>query len=161
MTRVVVGSDHGGFQLGQLVAVHLRQQGVECVLVGTEDETSVDYPVYAAKVAAELQSGQADMGILLCGTGIGMSIAANKYNGIRAALCSSVHLAEMARAHNNANVLCLGGRTTDPNTAVRIVDAFLQGPFEGDRHERRLALIEQVEGSASGTNGQATPTGNK
>ena len=111
--------------------------------VGTHDTESTDYPIYALRVARLVASGEADLGVLICGTGIGMSIAASRVAGIRAALCTSEYMARMARAHNDANVLCLGGRVVGPGQALAILQAFLETGFQGGRHARRLRLIEE------------------
>lgn len=143
--RIFVGSDHAGFALKEHVKSHLTKAGHDVVDVGTHSEESVDYPDYAAKVARAVASGEAETGVLVCGTGFGMEIAANKVRGVRAVQVMDPELAVMARKHNNANVLTLAGRYTDPGTAERIVDAFLSTEFEGGRHERRVEKIAAIE----------------
>ena len=143
--RIAIGCDHGGIVLKPAVTAYLEEKGIEYVDLGTYTTDSVDYPVYAKKVAEAVVSGACDKGILLCGTGIGMSIAANKVKGIRAAVLSDEFSAAACSAHNNANVLCLGGRVLSPEKAVKLVDLWLTTPFEGSRHERRLGLIADME----------------
>jgi ribose 5-phosphate isomerase B len=144
--RVVAGSDHGGLRLKTELIGKLREAGVEVEDVGTHDTTSTDYPDYAAQVAERVRAGGADWGLLVCGTGIGMSIAANKVTGIRAAVVSDVFSAEATRRHNNAQVLCLGERVIGPGLAWKIVEAFMAAPFEGGRHQRRVDKITALEG---------------
>ena len=138
-----IGSDHGGFQLKQAIMAHLRQRGIEYKDFGTYTEASCDYPEYGRAVALAVASGECDRGILICGTGIGISITANKVPGIRAALCSDCFSAEATRLHNDANILALGGRVVGEGLAMKIVDTFLDTPFSGEeRHARRIAKIE-------------------
>jgi len=139
---IAIGCDHGGFRLKSAVIEVARELGYRVEDVGTHSDTSVDYPDFAHQVAQLVSSGDAGLGILICGTGIGMSMAANKHAGIRAALCADTFSARMTRAHNDANVLCLGERVVGPGLAGDIVRAFLQGSFEGGRHERRVGKIE-------------------
>lgn len=148
--RIRIGSDHAGFALKEAVKAHLVEQGHDVSDAGPPTQDSVDYPVYAGKVARAVAAGEADFGILLCGTGLGMAIAANKVHGIRAVQVSDPEFAKMARAHNDANVLTLAGRYTDDATAARIVDAFLATPFEGGRHERRVEQITDIENGGRG-----------
>ena len=147
MLRIAIAADHGGFELKEYIANYLRsRKDIEVIDFGTDtDALSVDYPDYAAKVAQAIHSGQADRGILLCGTGIGISITANKFKGIRAALCHDAYTARMSRAHNDANILALGGRTTGKETAVDMVRIWLETPFEGGRHSRRIGKITDFE----------------
>ncbi len=141
-----LGSDHGGFELKQEVMEHLKARGIEYKDYGSYDTASVDYPVYAAKVAKALQTGEIEKGILICGTGIGISIAANKFQGIRAALCTDCFMAEATRLHNDANILAMGGRVVGPGLALKIVDTFLDTPFSGDeRHMRRIQKVHELE----------------
>jgi len=142
---IVIGSDHGGLELKAAVSEALRQRGLEVVDLGTDNGVSVDYPDFAEKVAAAVSRGEAASGILMCGTGIGMSIVANKFPGVRAALVTDEYMARMAREHNNANILVLGGRVLDGMTAVRIVSIWLDAVYEGGRHQRRLDKIARVE----------------
>ena len=142
---IAIASDHGGFALKQEVMAHLRTAGTEFEDLGTYTPESCDYPVYAEKVGRAVAAGEYELGILICGTGIGVSIAANKIPGIRAALCSDCFSAEFTRRHNDANILCLGGRVIGPELANRIVDTFLAASFEGGRHARRVAMISGLE----------------
>ncbi len=139
---IALGCDHGGLDIKNAIAAHLKAGGVEFEDMGTYTADSVDYPVYAGKVCDEITSGRAQFGILCCGTGIGMSIAANKHKGIRAAVLSDEFSAEMTRRHNDANVLCLGGRVIDAEKAVKLADIFLNTPFDGGRHVKRVEMLE-------------------
>lgn len=141
---IAVASDHGGFALKNIVKAHLIERGFKVVDLGTDSEASVDYPVYGKACGEAVASGKADIGIVVCGTGIGISIAANKVKGIRCGLCTSVEMAKLTKQHNNANILALGGRTTAPELAVEIVDAWLDTEFEGGRHERRTAMLDEM-----------------
>lgn len=143
---IAIGCDHGGFELKGHIAKHLKEKGIEFKDYGTYSEASVDYPDCAKPVCEAVQNGTAEKGILICGTGIGISIAANKYKGIRAALCSDVYSAKMSKQHNNANIICLGGRVTGRELAFMIVDTWLETEFEGGRHENRIAKIHAAEG---------------
>lgn len=148
--KIVLASDHGGFALKETVKSALQMRGVTVVDLGSFDgDTSVDYPDFASTVARHLNTGDADQGILICGTGIGMSIAANKFPGVRAALVHDDFTARMAREHNNANVLVLGGRILDPQAAVTMVNVWLDTSFAGDRHQRRLDKIAAIERDVS------------
>ncbi len=142
---LAIGSDHGGFELKKHVMEHLKQQGIEFCDMGTYSEESCDYPIIAEKVAKAVSAGEYEKGILICGTGIGISIAANKVKGIRAALCGDVYSAKMTRRHNDANILCMGGRVIGRELAFMICDTFLSEPFEGGRHEKRIAEIAAME----------------
>lgn len=144
--RLAAAADHAGLSLKRELVESLRVQGHEVLDLGTMGEGSVDYPDFAKEVSSMLNSGKADLGILVCGTGIGMSITANKVNGIRAAVCRSEFEARMARAHNDANVLCLGQRVTGAGIAAAITDAFIATTFEGGRHQGRLDKIRELEG---------------
>ena len=135
---IALGSDHGGFSMKEAVKRHLLEKGYEVFDCGVLDGHEVDYPDVADLVCAKIQQGDAGLGILICGTGIGMSIAANKHAGIRAALCSDTFSARMAREHNDANVLALGGRTLGENLALEIVDVYLGGLYAGGKHQRRV-----------------------
>ncbi len=140
---IALGCDHGGFELKQEIIKYLDSKGLEYQDFGCYDVSSVDYPVYARKVAAAILDGGCDKGILICGTGIGISIAANKIPGIRAALCTDCFCAEATRQHNDANILCMGGRVVGAGLAVKITETFLNTPFsEDERHKRRIHLIE-------------------
>lgn len=140
--KIVIGSDHGGYELKQEVMGHLKKRGIEVVDVGCYSAESCDYPVYAKPVTEAIQSGDADLGILICGTGIGMSMAANKEKGIRAALCHDTFSAKATREHNNANILCMGARVVGPGLALMIIDTFIDTPFSNDeRHIRRISYF--------------------
>lgn len=143
--RIPIGSDHAGFELKQRIKEYLEEMGYEAEDLGTFDNGSVDYPDFAGAVAERVASGRAERGIVICGTGIGVSIAANKVPGVRAALATNVFMAEMARRHNNANVLALGGRVTAPESARPILEAWLNNQFEGGRHQRRIDKIAGLE----------------
>lgn len=141
---IALGCDHGGYALMQEVKRHLEERGLEYNDFGCYSEESVDYPVYAKKAAEAVTKGDCDKGILICGTGIGISIAANKVKGIRAALCHDCFSAQATREHNNANMLAMGARVIGPGLALMIVDTFLDTPFSNDeRHVRRIGMIEE------------------
>ena len=140
--RIAIGSDHGGYEYKEQIVGHLKKKGYECVDVGTYSTDSCDYPVIARAVTTKITTGEADRGILVCGTGIGMSIVANKVKCIRAALCGDTFSARASRAHNNSNVLCLGERVIGINLAMDIVDIWLESKFEGGRHQRRVDMME-------------------
>ncbi len=144
--KIVIGSDHAGYRLKESVKNFLIGKGMDVEDVGTHSEESADYPLYAEKVARYIQDGKAERGILICGTGIGMSISANKFRGIRASLCTNEYMARMSRRHNNANILCLGSRVVGEDLALSIVSAWLDEEFEGGRHLKRLTIIEEWEG---------------
>jgi ribose 5-phosphate isomerase B len=147
--KIVIASDHGGYELKGKIIEHLKEQHMDVIDCGTNSTESVDYPDYAKKACQVIQKGNADLGILICGTGIGMSIAANKMHGIRAALCSNEYDAEYARMHNDANILTLGARVTGEGLALNIVDRFLAGQFAGGRHARRIGKIAEIESEES------------
>jgi ribose 5-phosphate isomerase B len=138
--KIVIGSDHAGYELKSKIKAHLQSETLTDV--GCDSEDSVDYPTFAKKVAQAILNKEADLGILVCGTGIGMSIAANRHKGIRASLCHSVEAATATRLHNNSNILCVGSRTMDNDEVLKIVDAYLKENFEGGRHQKRVDLIE-------------------
>ena len=142
---IAIGCDHGGFELKNHVIKYLQDKGYQVKDYGTYSEESVDYPDCAKPVCEAVISGEAENGILFCGTGIGISIAANKYKGIRAALCSDVYSAKMTKQHNNANIICMGGRVIGRELAFMIVDAWLETEFEGGRHANRIAKIHEIE----------------
>lgn len=142
---IAIGSDHGGFELKEYIKKHLEERSLEYKDFGCYDENSVDYPDIAEKVCNAINSGDADKGILVCGTGIGISIAANKIDGIRAAHCHDVYSAEMTKRHNNANVICMGGRVIGRELAFKIIDAWLDAEFEGGRHQKRIDKIHALE----------------
>ncbi len=155
--RVLFAADHAGFDLKQMLAERARETGHTVADLGVHSRDSVDYPDFAHDLARRLLAGEGDAGVLICGTGIGMAMAANRHPGVRAALCHDAFTAEYARRHNNANVLCVGGRTTGPGVAVQIFDIFLATPFEGGRHERRVAKIEPEQGSGHRAPGTVPP----
>ena len=138
---ISIGCDHGGYELKKVLLAFLENEGYTYKDCGSFDEKSVDYPDIAKLVCEDVSSGTAKFGILVCGTGLGMSIAANRHTEIRAALCTTELHARMSRCHNNANVLCLGARVTGVELALAIVETFLATPFEGGRHQRRLDLL--------------------
>lgn len=140
--KVAIGSDHGGFHYKASIIEYLESRDIEYIDVGTLTRESCDYPVIAKDVAEKVISGKVNRGILVCGTGIGMSIAANKVHGVRAALCSDTYSARVSRAHNNANILCIGERVIGEHLALDIVDIWLKTGFEGGRHKRRVDMIE-------------------
>lgn len=141
---LAIGCDHGGYELKLEIEDYLDKNGIAYEDFGCDNTASVDYPVYAKKVCQAILDGRCDRGILICGTGIGISITANKFKGIRAALCTDCFCAEATRLHNDANVLALGGRVVGPGLALKIVETFLNTPFSGEeRHMRRIEQIEQ------------------
>ena len=140
---IAIGSDHGGFDLKEKVIAHLKEQGVECKDLGCYDKSSCDYPIYGKAVAEAVASGECEKGIVICTTGIGISITANKMPGIRCALCADTVSAKLTRLHNDANVLAMGAGIVGENLAMGIVDTFLATEFSGEeRHQRRINLIE-------------------
>ena len=145
MNKIVIGCDHGGVELKNEIIAHLTKRGIEVTDVGTYTTDSCNYPDYARALCAKIQSGEFERGILVCGTGIGMSMAANKHKGIRAACCSDTFSARMTRMHNDANVLCLGGRVVGAGLACDMVDLFVDTEFEGGRHSTRVALLTDIE----------------
>ena len=142
---IALGSDHGGFELKESLKELLKGRGVDVVDCGTDNGNSVDYPDFGEKVARKVSSGEVEKGILICGTGIGMSIVANKYPGVRAALVTDPFMAQMAKEHNNANILVLGGRVLDTDSARKMVSIWLDATFEGGRHQGRLDKITALE----------------
>ena len=147
--KIAIGSDHAGFELKKNVKEFLRKNGHECVDFGAEVmDSQDDYPIYGRKVGEAVVSGECDRGIVICGTGMGMAMAANKVPGIQAATCYNTDMARICRAHNNANVLALGGRIVAKELAAEIVTAWLETPFLGeDRHKRRLEMLRDIEKS--------------
>lgn len=139
--RIALGADHGGFELKEKIRHYLADQGHTVTDCGTHSAESVDYPDFARKVAERVAAKGADFGIVVCGTGLGVAMTANKVRGIRAAPCSETLSARFARSHNDANILTMGGRLIDYSTAVKILDVFLSTPFEGGRHQRRVDKI--------------------
>lgn len=147
MNKLLVACDHGGYVLKDAVLSAAKECGIETVFLGTNDDTtSVDYPSFATKLVEAMRNGQGERGVLLCGTGIGISIAANKYHGIRAAHVTDEFSAKMCVEHNNANIICMGGRITDPQTAYNITKIYLQSRYDlGSRHQRRIDMITDIE----------------
>ena len=143
--KIAVGCDHGGLEHKNAIAEHLKSEGFEVEDFGIYENKSVDYPEIALKVANSIKNGENELGILVCGTGIGMSLAANKVNGIRAAACSEHFSAKYTRLHNNSNILCLGGRVIGIGTALELCDIFVNTEFEGGRHQKRIDMITEIE----------------
>lgn len=143
--KVYLGCDHGGLNIKNAIIEYLKEKGMEYTDFGCYTDESVDYPVYAYKVATAVADDNTSLGILCCGTGIGISMAANKVKGIRAAVCTNEFMAEMTRRHNNSNIIALGGRIIDEPTAVKLADIFLNTEFEGDRHTKRVDMITAIE----------------
>ena len=139
---LAIASDHAGVSYKKDLIAYLTEKGYECINLGTDTEDSVDYPLYADAVCKKVTTGEADLGILICGTVIGMSIAANKHKGIRAGLCGDPESAALTRQHNNANVLCMGARILSFEKAIEITEAFLGAEFMGGRHQRRVDMLE-------------------
>lgn len=143
--KIALGCDHGGFEHKNVIKEHLEERGFEVKDFGIYENVSVDYPDIAVKVGNSVAGGECELGILVCGTGIGMSLAANKIKGIRAAACSEHFSAKYTRMHNNSNILCLGGRVIGVGTALELVDLFVDTSFEGGRHQRRIDKISNIE----------------
>ncbi|MCI8332710.1 MAG: ribose 5-phosphate isomerase B [Clostridiales bacterium] len=144
-TIIAIGSDHGGFDLKEVIKAHLIERGLKFIDVGTTSTKSVDYPEFAHKLCQKIQTGECSRGILCCGTGIGMSMAANKHKGIRAACCSDTYSAKLTRQHNDANVLCMGARVVGAGLALDMVDLFLDTDFEGGRHVNRVNAVDAFD----------------
>ena len=140
--RIIIGSDHAGYPMKEMVIVHLQNQGVQVEDVGTHGEESVDYTDFGKKVASKVSDGTFDRGILICGTGLGMSMVANRFRGVRAALANDLFSAIMSRRHNDSNILVMGGRLIGDTLALQVVDTWLEIPFEGGRHQRRLEKMD-------------------
>ena len=145
MKKIAIACDHGGYELKKDIVKHLTARGFEIVDFGCDSTQSVDYPDYALPASQAVASGECDLGILICGTGIGMSLCANKVKGIRAACCSDTFSARMTRLHNNSNILCLGARVVGLGVAIDMVDLFLETEFEGDRHSLRIKKVMDIE----------------
>lgn len=143
--KIAIANDHTAIEMKRHIVTHLEARGFEVLNFGTDTEMRVDYPVYGKRVADAVAGGEADLGILICGTGIGISLAANKVKGIRAAVCSEPYSAMMTRRHNNANIIAFGARVVGPATAEMIVDAFLDAEYEGGRHGVRVDMISAIE----------------
>ncbi|MEG0546367.1 MAG: ribose 5-phosphate isomerase B [Oscillospiraceae bacterium] len=142
---IYLGADHGGYELKEAIKEHLISKGIECVDCGTNSTQSVDYAPIAKKTCDKIVESKNNLGILCCGTGIGISMAANKVKGIRAACCSDYFSAKYTRLHNNANALCMGGRVVGVGLALELVDVFLETEFEGGRHQKRIDQIAEIE----------------
>ncbi|WP_405340992.1 ribose 5-phosphate isomerase B [Ruminococcus sp.] len=142
---IAIGCDHGGLAIKNAVINYMKENGIAYHDYGCNTDESVDYPVYAYQVAKSVAGGNAELGIICCGTGIGVSMAANKIKGIRAAVCTDEFCAEMTRRHNNANIMCMGGRVIDEEKAVKLASIFLNTPFDGGRHEKRVNMITEIE----------------
>lgn len=151
--KLVIGSDHGGFQLKGVLLKELEKLGHQVTDAGAYTADSVDYPDVASQLAKRVAEGEFERGILVCGTGVGVSIAANKIHGVRAGVVSDTFSAKMCRAHNDCNVLCLGERVVGAGLALELVNAFLTTPFEGGRHERRVDKIRQLDAQRAGSGG--------
>lgn len=145
MEKIVIGCDHAAVKLKNAVIKHLEEKGFDVIDVGTYTEESCDYPDYGYAAAKKVADGEVKRGIVICGTGIGISISANKVKGVRCALCGDLFSAEMTRRHNDANMLAMGARVIDENLALQIVDKFLETPFEGGRHARRVQKMMDIE----------------
>lgn len=144
--KIALACDHGGYDLKMTIIAHLKERGIEVIDLGTNNATdSVNYPEYGEAAALKVANGEADCGILVCGTGIGISLAANKVPGIRCAVVSDTFSARMTKAHNNANMLAMGGRVVGPGLALDIVDAYLDTEFEGGRHQKRVDMLMDIE----------------
>lgn len=143
--KIGIASDHGGFELKEYLKEYLKKSGIEVSDFGTNSEEPVDYPIYGERCARAVANGEVERGVVCCGTGIGISIAANKVKGIRCALCTDENMARLSRQHNNANMLALGGRTTSNEEAQKILDAWLITEFEGGRHQWRIDMIENIK----------------
>lgn len=143
--KIAIGADHAGFELKELISQIVEDAGYEVIDMGTGSSCSVDYPDYAEAVAQAVSDGKAERGILICGTGIGMSIVANKFKNVRAALCNDLFTAKMSRLHNDANILCMGARVIGKGLAIEIVKTWLSTPFEAERHLKRVEKINIIE----------------
>jgi ribose 5-phosphate isomerase B len=143
--KIWIGNDHGGYELKQHILSYLSDKSIDYLDFGCDSTEIVRYPYFAAKVAGAISKGEAKRGILICSTGIGMSIIANKYKGVRAALCTSTYMGKMTRAHNNSNILCLGGKITGYFAALDILETWLNTEYEGGRHNISLGLIDEAE----------------
>ena len=143
--KIAIGCDHGGYALKLAVKKHLEEKGYEVVDYGCHSTESVDYPVYGEKVGRAVAGGECELGVLICGTGIGISLAANRVHGIRAAVCSESYSAELTRRHNDANMIAFGARVVGEGTACAILDAFFNAKFEGGRHAQRVAMLDEIK----------------
>lgn len=143
--KIAIGNDHAAVEMKNHIVKYLEAKGYEMVNFGTDTNESCDYPLYGKKVADAIKNGECELGILICGTGIGISLAANKVKGIRAAVCSESYSARLTRQHNNANIIAFGARVVDEKTAENIVDEFLNAEYEGGRHQKRVDMITAIE----------------
>lgn len=143
--RIAIGNDHAAVEMKNIIKAYLEEKGIEVINLGTDTDESVDYPLYGEKVGNAVVSGEAELGIAICGTGVGISIACNKVNGVRAVCCSEPYSAKLSRIHNNSNVLCFGARVIGPELAKMIVDEWLEAEFIGGRHQRRVDIISDIE----------------
>lgn len=143
--KIAIGCDHTAIDLKETIKKHLQDKGHEVEDVGTYSKESCDYPIYGFKVANKIKNGEAERGVLICGTGVGISLAANKVKGIRAVVCSEPYTAKMARMHNNAQIVAMGARVVSDGLATDIVDAFMNAEFEGGRHQRRVDILSRIE----------------
>jgi ribose 5-phosphate isomerase B len=143
--KIMIGNDHGGYSLKKIIVKSLYARSIEVKNIGADSEEIVRYPYYASLVAKAVMTGEVDRGILICSTGIGMSIVANRYRGVRASLCTSTYMGKMTRAHNNSNILCLGGKVTGEFEALDILNVWLDTPYEGGRHDISLGFICDLE----------------
>ena len=143
--RIAIGNDHAAVEMKEAVKAHLEKRGIQVTDMGTNTSESCDYPVYGEMVGRAVASGEADLGIVICGTGVGISLAANKVKGIRACVCSEPYTAKLSRMHNNSNVLAFGARVVGSELAKMITEAWLDAEFEGGRHERRVNMIMEIE----------------
>ena len=143
--KIAIGNDHAAVEMKNIIKDYIEEKGYEVINFGTDTLDSVDYPLYGEKVGNAVVSGEADLGIAICGTGVGISIACNKVNGVRAVCCSEPYSAKLSRIHNNSNVLCFGARVIGPELAKMIVDEWLGAEFLGGRHQRRVDIIAEIE----------------
>lgn len=143
--KIAIGNDHSAVEMKQLIQQYLEEKGYEVINFGTDSEESCDYPIYGEKVGRAVVDGKADLGVVICGTGVGISLAANKVKGIRAVVCSEPYSAKLSKQHNNTNVLAFGARVVGIELAKMILDSWLEAEFEGGRHERRVNLIMDIE----------------
>ena len=143
--KIAIGNDHSAVELKNIIVDFLKEKGIEVLNLGTDSSESCDYPVYGEKVGRAVVSGEADLGIAICGTGLGISLAANKVKGVRACVCSEPYTAKLSRMHNNSNVLAFGARVVGSELAKMITEAWLDAEFEGGRHERRVQMLMDIE----------------
>lgn len=144
--KIAIGNDHAAVELKNIIKEHLESKGYEVINVGTDTNDSCDYPVYGEKVGRLVASGEADAGVLICGTGVGISIAANKVKGVRACVCSEPYTAKLSKMHNNSNIIAFGARVVGSEMAKMITDTWLETEYEGGRHQRRVDMLDAIEG---------------